>query len=443
MLTFLRYLLELITFILAFNATATLGWMLYAWRDEESYSKTSFPTYTGSEEVSISLLIPARHEEAVLGDTIARVAESNYKNFEVLVIIGHDDPVTEKVARDAASRSAKNVRVIIDHSVPKTKPSALNTGLTHCSGELVGIIDAEDEVSKDLLSVINATYQVNGSDVIQGGVQLINFRSTWFSLRNCLEYYLWYRSRLHWQAKKGFIPLGGNTVFIRRSILPSVGGWDSSCLTEDCDLGIRLGVKSAKITVGHSADVSTLEETPLKLGTFIRQRTRWSQGFLQVYKKGEWKDLPTWRDRMLARYTLATPFLQSMNTFSFILAILGVLYLSIGENQAMFMFLPLLLLLLTVVFELITVAEMGFEFERKIRIRDYIILIASLIPYQLVLSWSALVAVARQMAGRTEWHKTSHVGAHRTPVLVQTRSPVVMALSDARDALGIATAAEN
>ena len=54
----------------------------------------------------------------------------------------------------------------------------------------------------------------------EGGVQLINFHSSWYSLRNCLEYFFWFRSRLHLHAQKGFIPLGGNTVFVRTDLLP-------------------------------------------------------------------------------------------------------------------------------------------------------------------------------------------------------------------------------
>ena len=36
------------------------------------------------------------------------------------------------------------------------------------------------------------------------------------------------------------IPLGGTTMFTRRSALIKVGGWDAHNVTEDADLGIRL-----------------------------------------------------------------------------------------------------------------------------------------------------------------------------------------------------------
>ena len=123
-------------------------------------------------------------------------------------------------------------------------------------------------------------------------MQLVNFHSSWYSLHNCLEYFFWFRSRLHLHAQKGFIPLGGNTVFVRADRLRAAGGWDPNCLAEDCDLGVRLSTVGAKVVVAYDAVMVTREETPDSLNGLYRQRTRWNQGFLQVYRKGYWKQLP-------------------------------------------------------------------------------------------------------------------------------------------------------
>ena len=134
-------------------------------------------------------------------------------------------------------------------------------------------------------------------------MQLLNFYSSWYSLRNCLEYFFWFRSRLHLQAEKGFITLGGNTVFIKRELVePPPGsdaqwGWDDKCLAEDCELGVRLSSAGKKVVVAYSPEMVTREETPDTLKSFVKQRTRWNQGFLQVYRKGDWRQLPTRRQR--------------------------------------------------------------------------------------------------------------------------------------------------
>ena len=115
------------------------------------------------------------------------------------------------------------VRVVMDYHVPKNKPKALNTALPACRGDIVGVFDAEDEVHPGLLRLVEARFEESGADVVQAGVQLMNVQTSWWSLRNCLEYYFWFRSRLHFHAEKRFIPLGGNTVFTRDRPAAGVG----------------------------------------------------------------------------------------------------------------------------------------------------------------------------------------------------------------------------
>ena len=63
-----------------------------------------------------------------------------------------------------------------------------------------------------------------GVNVVQSGVQLMNYESNWYSTLNVLEYFFWFKSRLHYHARVGMTPLGGNTVFVRTDVLRAVGG---------------------------------------------------------------------------------------------------------------------------------------------------------------------------------------------------------------------------
>src|SRR5690606_37360143 len=175
----------------------------------------------------------------------------------------------------------------------------------------VGVFDAGAQVHPELLAHVDHAFRSTGADVVQGGVQLITFHSSWYSLRNVLEYFFWFRSRLHFHAEKGFIPLGGNTVFVRTEWLRDIDGWDPESLTEDCDLGVRLSLAGATFSVAYEPEFITREETPTSFVGWLKQRTRWNQGFLQVLSKGDWKRLPSRRLRLLAWYTLANPFIQA------------------------------------------------------------------------------------------------------------------------------------
>lgn len=419
--------LALASLLLAGVAFTTLAWMLHAWRSPQHLEATGFARSSREPGLSFSLLVPARHEEEVLGDTLDKLAVLDHPDYEVIAIIGHDDPGTEAVARAAADRHPGIVRVVMDYSVPKNKPKGMNTALPECRGDIVGVFDAEDEVHPDLLRLVDARFLDTDADVVQGGVQLMNIESSWWSLRNCMEYYFWFRSRLHFHAGARFIPLGGNTVFARADVLREVNGWDPECLAEDCELGVRLSTRGKKVVVAYDPDVVTREETPPTLMSLYKQRTRWNQGFLQVLRKGEWRQLPTLRQRLMARYLLSMPFLQAFTGAMIPVSVLLILFAKVPVGIALLTFLPVVPTLLTLVVETAGLGDFRRLYKVKVRPRDYVRLLLGTFPYQIFLAAAAVRAVVRELRGINAWEKTEHTGAHRStpPAPVHTETPVL------------------
>lgn len=393
----------------------TLWWMLHAWRTPEHLMRTGFGRQADQPALSFSLIVPARHEQDVLGETLDRLAHLDHPDYEVLAVIGHDDHETMRVAEAAAARWPERVRVIVDHSWPKNKPKALNTALGECRGRITGVFDAEDEVHPRLLRQVDSSFRSTGAHVVQGGVQLMNIETSWYSLRNCLEYFFWFRSRLHLHADRRFIPLGGNTVFVRTDVLRAVDGWDPECLAEDCELGVRLSSLGGRVSVAYDPHLVTREETPGTLRGLLKQRTRWNQGFLQVLRKGEWRRLPTPGQRWLARYTLWQPFLQAFTGLVIPISIYMMLRLKVPVALALVSFLPAIPTLATLAFEVAGLREFGRVFYTRPRPRDYLKLVVGMFPYQVMLAGAAVRAVAREALGLRGWEKTAHTGLHRAP----------------------------
>jgi cellulose synthase/poly-beta-1,6-N-acetylglucosamine synthase-like glycosyltransferase/putative flippase GtrA len=407
-------LLSLISIVLTTIAGTTLWWMLHAWRTPQTLAATGFSGAAGDPRRSFSLIVPARHEQAVLGATLSRLAAIDHPSFEILAVVGDDDPETSAVAQRAARRHPDRIRVVVDTSRPKNKPKALNAALPACRGDVVGVFDAEDEVHSQLLRHVDARFTETGADVVQGGVQLMNYHSNWYSVRNVLEYYFWFRSRLHFHAAQRFIPLGGNTVFVRADLLRAAGGWDPDCLAEDCELGVRLSSAGATVAVAYDPELVTREETPATLKAFLKQRTRWNQGFLQVLRKGEWRRLPTTRQRLLARYTLAMPFLQAFIGLLIPLSFATTILAKVPVLAALISFIPLVPVLAVLVMEGVALGEFCRNYGFRTRLRDHLRLVVGTLPYHALLSLAAVRAVLREQRGNRGWEKTAHVGAHRT-----------------------------
>ncbi len=392
--------------------------MLYAWRTPETYQQTFYLPAIREPAHSFSIIVPARHEnESVLRATIARLVDQTHPRVEIVLAVGHDDPSTVAVAQKIAG-TYPGLKISVNDSEVKNKPRQLNTALADCTGDIVGVFDAESLAAAELLVHVDEVFQANGADVVQGAVQLINFQSSWYSLRNCLEYYFWFRSRLHMHAQKQFIPLGGNTVFVRRALLNEVNGWDGDCLAEDCDLGVRLSALGRKISVAFDPRLVTREETPDSIYALVKQRTRWNLGFIQVLYKGDWRRLPTRRARNLARFTLLQPMSQAFSGLVLPVALLTAVIGDFSMVITLISFLPTLPTVGMLGFEVVALRAFGQDYDFRIRIRDYARLVFFTPAYQLVLSWAAVRSAFRFFAGNFEWEKTAHVGAHlSTPAI--------------------------
>lgn len=408
---FAATILVFITIALSLIATVTLVWMMHAWLSPRSYEAIQAGETLPAQH-SFSVIVPCRTErEEVMAETVRRLVNQSHPDFEVLISLGDDDLETISTARRVAA-SDPRVRLSINHDPVKNKPRQLNTALAECTKEIVGVMDAESLTEPGLLSRVDTSFSGDQVDVVQGAVQLVNLHSTWFSLRNCLEYRIWFRSRLHGHAERGFIPLGGNTVFIRRALLEEMGGWDGDCLTEDCELGVRLSARGKRTVCVYDPAIVTREETPDTTKSFIKQRTRWATGFMQVLSKGEWKRLPTLSDRVNAFWLLSVQYMAAFAGLVLPISIVTALLGHFPMPVALLTFLPLLPTTLTVAFELLVLHEFGADLGVRVRAWDYLWLVVCTPLYQFALIVASLRAVIRFAGGNFAWEKTQHIGAH-------------------------------
>lgn len=396
-------------------ACATLWWQMHAWRTPETYEGVTFPKVEDVPATSFSLIMPARDEsEEVMTATIDALLAQDHPDFEIVVSVGHDDLDTVAIAHRLAARDPHLVRVSVNTEPVKNKPRQLNTSLAMCTKDVVGVIDAESITHPHLLRRVDTTFRVRHADVVQGAVHLVNYRATWFSLRNCLEYRTWFRSRLQGHALAGFVPLGGNTVFMKRALIEEVGGWDGDCLAEDCDLGVRFSALGKTIVCAYDGDLATQEEAPVKIKAFLKQRTRWALGFMQVLAKGDWRRLPTRRERVLAWWTLVQNQAMAFAGICLPVAVLSALLFDPPVPVVMLTFLPAVPTVAMVAFEVLILREFGRDMGFRIRITDYLKMMISTPFYQFLLAIASIRAGWKFYTGDFAWEKTAHEGAHLT-----------------------------
>src|SRR5208282_4979901 len=106
--------------------------------DEEALTvpDSDLPFYT--------ILLPVYNESSVIIELIENLAQMDYpaSRLEVLLLVEEDDEETLGALR-AAHPPAHFKLVVIPPAEPRTKPKALNFGLTLARGEIVAVYDAE------------------------------------------------------------------------------------------------------------------------------------------------------------------------------------------------------------------------------------------------------------------------------------------------------------
>lgn len=235
----------------------------------------SLPVYT--------IIVPLYRERRVLARLLAAIEGLDYPapKLDVKLVIEADDRETA----DALARVTLPgfIEVIVaPPGIPRTKPRALNVALPLARGEFTVIYDAEDVPEPGQLRLAVATFARLPPDVacLQARLVIDNTDDGWLTRLFTIEY-----AALFDVINPGLLtygcplPLGGTSNHFRTAVLQSLHGWDAWNVTEDADLGIRLALMGHKVADLPS---STLEEAPAALDEWMRQRSRWMKGFMQV-----------------------------------------------------------------------------------------------------------------------------------------------------------------
>ena len=244
----------------------------------------------------VSIMVALYQESDIAARLVRRLARLDYPRdlLDIILIVEEDDRLTRDALRRADLPGWIRVTVAPRGRV-KTKPRALNFGLTQCRGSIVGIYDAEDAPEPDQIRKVVDRFHQRGAEVacLQGRLDFYNPRHNWLSRCFTVEYASWFRVMLPGMQRLGLpLPLGGTTLFFRRDVLVGLGGWDAHNVTEDADLGIRLARHGYRTEV---IETTTHEEANCRALPWVKQRSRWIKGYIMTYLTHMRRPVLLWR----------------------------------------------------------------------------------------------------------------------------------------------------
>lgn len=231
----------------------------------------------------ISVAVAAKNEAAVIANLVDNLCSLDYPadRYEVWVI---DDRSTDRTAEilDELTQQYPQLRVLHrSEDATGGKSGALNQFLTLAQGDIIGVFDADAQVSNRVLQQVLAYFQTETVGAIQLRKAIANDNTNFLTQGQQAEMALDAYLQQQRTAMGGIGELRGNGQFVRRIALDSCDGWNEETITDDLDLTIRLHLTGWQIELMPYPPVQ--EEGVTTLKALWNQRNRWAEGGFQRY----------------------------------------------------------------------------------------------------------------------------------------------------------------
>lgn len=185
--------------------------------------------------MKISIITATYNAADTLADTMESVLRQTHTNLEYIVIDGQSKDATGEIVARYAPRFGKRLVYVCEPD--KGIYDAMNKGLKLATGDVVGILNADDFFTSDHVLEKVAAEMAADPDLqaIYGDVHYVNSNN----LQHCVRYYSSQAFRPAWM-KLGFMP-AHPSFYCRRSVYGSIGVFDTSYrVAADFELLLRL-----------------------------------------------------------------------------------------------------------------------------------------------------------------------------------------------------------
>jgi cellulose synthase/poly-beta-1,6-N-acetylglucosamine synthase-like glycosyltransferase len=257
---------------------------------------------------TFSIVVPVKNEGKVVGRLLDALSNLDYPADKKEVVIVEDGSTDEtlSICQSYAKASSLNIK-ILQKPTSNGKPSALNYGIAHATGEIVGVFDADNVPARDALLNVCGFFEDPAVGAVQGRTSSINADENMLTKFTSHEETIWCEVYLRGKDVLNlFVYLKGSCQFIRRDVLQRLKGFDEKALSEDMEFSARLAQSGYKIR--YAPNVQSWQESPASAQSFFRQRTRWFRGTMELaLRYGRLMSKPSMRN-FDAELTLLGPF---------------------------------------------------------------------------------------------------------------------------------------
>jgi len=232
------------------------------------------PTNSSRPFVSIHLAVHDEPADVVIA-TLKSFQTLHYPHFEVVILDNNTPCPTTWQPVSAYCQSDARFRFFHFSGVKGAKAGALNIalGLMDPAADYVAIVDADYQVVPEFLDIAVAECEKRADHFVQFPQAYRGVEGASAIDRELGDYFAVYSSRA---SNVGAMLPTGTLSLICADTLRKVGGWPSSSVTEDAEIGMRMWRMGA--SGRYVNKVVGRGMLPLDLHGLRRQRYRWAAG---------------------------------------------------------------------------------------------------------------------------------------------------------------------
>lgn len=227
---------------------------------------------------TVSIVVPSFNEEKTIAATLTSLLALEYpkEKLEIIVVNDGSKDNTGKIAEEFAQ---KHPQIKYFYKENGGKYTALNYAIERSTSELIGCLDADSFAAPDaLIEMVKKFEDEQDAYAIMPAMRVAEPKSM-LERMQAVEYTfgVFYKKMFDNIGALNVLP--GPFSFYRRSVFNIVGPFHHAHNTEDMEIAFRMHKHGLKIVNAHHAMVYTT--VPKTVRTLLKQRTRWSQGFLE------------------------------------------------------------------------------------------------------------------------------------------------------------------
>ncbi len=223
-----------------------------------------------------TIVVPCFNEQESLFGTVESLLALDYpkKKLHIMIV---DDGSTDN-SWDLMQRYANHPNIELIRKENGGKHTALNLAIEKSQSDIIGCLDADSFVKPNALMDIVSYFS---NPEIMAVIPSIKIHQPDNVLRKIqkVEYDWGIFLRKMFSMLDALYVTPGPFSFFRREIFQKIGPYRHAHNTEDMEIALRMQSHGYKIKNCHTAFVYTI--APDKLGKLVKQRLRWTYGFLR------------------------------------------------------------------------------------------------------------------------------------------------------------------